>query len=53
MNEDKIYCPLVETGISIDDCMENREIKEVFIPKEYKVKKDWKEICKKCKYYEY
>ncbi len=53
MADDKILCPLVDKKIRIDDCMENREIKEEFIPAEYKIKDDWKDICKKCKYHNY
>lgn len=53
MENDTIKCPLVDRVISIDDCMENREIKAEYIPEEYKKKKDWKEICQKCKYYNY
>ncbi len=33
--------------------MENRDIREEYIPVRFKVKKDWKEICKKCKYYDW
>lgn len=49
----KILCPLVDRDITIDDCMENREIKEEYIPEEYKEKDDWKKICDKCIYSEY
>ena len=51
--EDKITCPLVDKHISPVDCMENRAIKDRYIPDEYKQKHDWKEICKKCKYHNY
>ena len=51
--EDDIFCPLVDRLIDKVDCMENRDIKEEYIPAEYKQKKDWREMCKKCKYYEY
>ena len=51
--EDKIICPLVDVKIDIIDCMENRDIKEDFIPEKYKQKEDWKEICKNCQYYNY
>lgn len=50
---DRIACPLVDYLIDPVDCMENREIKEEFIPKEFKVKENWKEICKNCKYHNY
>ena len=51
--DDKILCPLVDKIITPVDCMENRDIKDEFIPDEYKVKENWKEICKNCKYYNY
>lgn len=50
---DKILCPLVDLKISIDECMENREIKDEYIPSKYKRKENWREICKNCKYYDY
>ncbi len=46
-------CPLIDRHISIDECMENREIKEKFIPEEFKEKEQWKDICQKCKYYDF
>lgn len=48
--EDNIYCPLVDISITIDDCTENREIKEEYIPEQFKKKENWKAICQKCKY---
>ena len=36
--EDKIFCPLVDKEICIVDCSENRDIKEEYIPEEYKAK---------------
>lgn len=53
MESDFIECPLVDGKIRIDDCMENREIKEECIPAKFKQKENWQEICKKCKYYDY
>ena len=50
---DKIFCPLVDKEICIVDCSENRDIKEEYIPEEYKAKNNWKEICRNCKYYHY
>lgn len=49
--EDNIICPLIDSYITPVDCMENREIKESCIPQIFKQKDNWKEICKKCKYY--
>lgn len=51
--EDKIFCLLVDRSIDPVDCMENRDIKDEYIPDEYKRKENWKEVCKNCKYYEY
>lgn len=53
MKDDTVFCPLVDKHISIDDCMENKEVKEKFIPPEYKEKPNWKEICNGCKYQKY
>lgn len=53
MNNDTVLCPLTGKNISIDDCMENREVKENFIPPKYKKKENWKEICKNCRYHNY
>ena len=51
--EDKITCPLVDKKISPVDCMENRAVKDEYIPAEYKQKEGWKDICRKCKYYNF
>ena len=51
--EDKVFCPLVDRKIGPVDCMENRDTREESIPAEYKVKENWKEICKSCPYYEW
>lgn len=51
--DDKILCPLVDKKIDIVDCMENRKIKDEYIPEEYKQKKNWKKICENCIYSEY
>ena len=40
-------------GITIDDCTENREIREEYIPARFKAKKDWKELNQKLDLYEY
>lgn len=52
-NDSMILCPLVDRFIDPVDCMENRDIKDEFIPQEYKAKEDWKTICKNCPYHEY
>lgn len=51
--DDKIFCPLVDDKIDIVDCMENRDIKDEYIPEKYKKKDNWKEICNGCKYQKY
>lgn len=49
--EDNIVCPLIDDMITPIDCMENRDIKDIYIPDKYKVKENWKEICENCKYH--
>lgn len=50
-----LKCPLVDDVIDPIDCIENIDIIDGFIsdeshiPDEFKVKHDYKEICKKCK----
>lgn len=50
---ESVKCPLVDNWITPADCMENQDIAEQFIPDEYKIKKNWKEICQKCPFREY
>lgn len=51
-------CPLIDNNIDPMDCIENIDIIDDFIsddthiPNEFKVKPNYKEICKKCKYHE-
>lgn len=53
-----VKCPLTDKEIDSFDCLENTDIiDEMYgnksnIPDEFKVKPDYKEICKKCKYHE-
>ena len=53
-----IICPLVDKQIDSIDCLENTDIidgfisDETHIPDEFKVKPDYKEICKNCKFHE-
>ncbi len=51
--EEKIACPLIDELIDPVDCMENQAIKEKCIPEKFKVKYNWKDICKKCKYQDF
>lgn len=55
--EDTISCPLVDALITSADCIENADVVDGMIveesmPDKYKTKKDWKKICKNCKYHE-
>lgn len=50
---DQVKCPLVDDWIAPIDCMENQDIKEEYIPDRFKVKHDWKEICKACPFRDY
>ena len=51
-------CPLIDKDIDSADCLENIDIiggfisDESHIPDEFKVKPDYKEICKNCKYHD-
>ena len=53
-----VKCPLTDKEIDSFDCLENTDIidemygNESNIPDEFKVKPNYKEICKKCKYHE-
>lgn len=53
-----MMCPLVDDQIDEIDCLENTDIIDGFIsdeshiPDYFKIKPDYKEICKKCKYHE-
>ncbi len=53
-----LICPLVNKEIDEIDCLENMDIIDEFIsdeshiPEEFKVKPDYKDICKKCKFHE-
>lgn len=55
--ENTISCPLIDALITSADCIENVDVVDGMIiedsmPNKYKVKKDWKKICKNCKYHE-
>lgn len=54
----QVQCPLVDRKIKDIECIENSDVVkgiqiETTIPEEYKKKKDWKEICKKCQWHNY
>lgn len=55
---EQVMCPLVDRMISAAECIENADvvrgmIKPDTMPEEYKEKPDWREICAKCKWYNY
>lgn len=58
MSPNKVQCPLVNAEIKDIDCIENSDsVKGVIVkesvPERFKVKTDWEEICRKCKWYNY
>ena len=52
-----LICPLVNKEIDEIDCLENMDIideyisDESHIPEEFKVKPDYKDICKNCEFH--
>lgn len=53
----RMFCPLVDRVIPVSDCIENQDcatgvIRPNAIPKEYRSKENWSEICRQCKYFE-
>lgn len=48
-------CPLIDNSIEAGDCLEISEVvdemicDDSFLPDKFKVKSNYKEICKKCK----
>ena len=55
--ETRLECPLVDgRPIHCDDCLENSDIvdgdmSDRCVPEEFKEKKNWKDICLKCKWH--
>lgn len=54
----EVFCPLVDEIIEDIDCIENRDIIDgcfemSCLPKKYKAKENFKEICKQCKWHCY
>lgn len=54
----EVFCPLVDEIIEDIDCIENRDIIDGFfkiscLPEKYKAKKNFKDICKSCKWHNY
>ena len=51
-----VQCPLVDREISVDECVENVDVTDRFIaeqslPREFKTKSGWREICRACPEY--
>lgn len=58
MDDRWVFCPLVDRKIEDIDCIENRDVVdsmiiESLLPDEYKRKKNWKDICRTCKWHDY
>lgn len=58
MDDKRVSCPLVDREIEDIDCIENRDVVDGMIiesslPDEYKRKKNWKDICRNCKWHSY
>lgn len=59
MEDDRyVLCPLVDEMIEDIDCIENRDvademIKDSCLPQRFRRKKQWREICKECKWHNY
>lgn len=49
----KVMCPLVDELIEDIDCMENQDINPEFIPKKFKSKENWQQICEECPFRDY
>ncbi len=50
---EQVKCPLVDDWIEPIDCMENQGVIESAIPKRFKQKSNWAEICEKCPFRDY
>lgn len=56
--EYSVFCPLVDEVIDAIDCIENADVVRGIIiedsmPQKFIQKENWREICKKCKYFDY
>ena len=54
----EVFCPLVNKMIEDIDCIENRDcidgyVKLASLPGEYKVRQNYIDICKMCKWHSY
>lgn len=50
---EQVKCPLVDNWIDPIDCLENQGIREEYIPERFKIKRNWKEICRACPFRDY
>ena len=55
---DFVMCPLVDENVESVDCIENSDavdgiVKKETVPKRFKKKPNWGEICKECKWHGY
>lgn len=53
----QVLCPLIDSNIKDIDCIENQDVvnhlvTEKSMPKKYKQKENWREICQQCRYFE-
>lgn len=48
-----IICPLIDSTITPTECLDNQYTNDEHIPDIFKIKIDWKEICKNCPYRKY
>ena len=49
----RVYCPLIDEMIEAIECLENQDIRAAFIPKKFKCKDNWQDICFKCPFRDY
>ena len=50
---EKVKCPMIDDWIDSGDCISNQGPAESCIPVRFKVKPDWKAICKACPFRDY
>lgn len=58
MDDNYVFCSLVDEMIEDIDCIENRDVVdgmlvESSLPDKYKRKENWREICANCKWHNY
>ncbi len=50
---EQVKCPMIDDWISDADCLDNQSVADSYIPEKYKVKTNWKNICKNCPFRDY